>query len=95
MRKLNKKLYINDDYRELFTVSIDRNKCTDDVVGITNDGKLLLIKEKMANQSSFYYMEREFFSINNKEYIKYLDLAKLNGEIDDIKYEELKEKNIC
>lgn len=72
----------NKDYRELFTVFVNTRKCTDDVVGITKDNELLYIKESLANQSSAYWVDREFFSIDKMEFKHFLSIATKNGEVE-------------
>lgn len=70
------------EYRELFMVCVNANKCTDDVVGITEDNELLYIKERLANHSSAYWVARDFFTIDKAEFRHYLSLARKNGGVE-------------
>lgn len=72
-----------EDYKELFTVATDSAKCTDEVIGVMSDRKLLFIKERLANQGNAYYMDREFYSIDGAEFHIYLERAKANGKLQE------------
>lgn len=76
MKKLDRKYYPGKDYRELFSVMIDANKCEDTAVGITNEGELLYIESKLMNNSSAYWMQSVFFSIDKEEFRAFLEQAK-------------------
>lgn len=82
MERLDVKYYPEKDYRELFDVAVDSNKCIVELTGITNSGDFLYIIEKLANYSSAYYMDREFFSIDKNEFRSFLEKAMANGEAE-------------
>lgn len=82
MQLIEESLKPEIDYRELFTVEVDENKCTDDIIGIKNDGEIIFIKEKMSNSGNAYWMNRVFYSIDRDELHQYIEIAKSNGEIE-------------
>lgn len=82
MRQLEIKYKPDKEYHELFNVMIDSLTCEDTAIGITNDGELLYIKSKLANSSSAYWVDREFFSIDNDEFCSFLKQAQANGYIE-------------
>lgn len=82
MKSLDAKYYPNEDYRELFNIMVDSNKCTITCIGITNDGTFLYINERLANNSSAYWIDREFFVIDRDEFCYYLEIARAKGEVE-------------
>lgn len=81
MKPTEERLYPGEDYKELFTVDVDENKCTCNVVGIKNDGTLLYIKERLANNSSAYWVDRELYIIDKEEFSHYQEEARKNGRL--------------
>lgn len=82
MKPLDVNYHPDKEYRELFTVEVDCNKYTDDVIGITKDAELLYIKEEMGSHGNAYWTNRTFFSIDKNEFHHYLEIARNNGEIE-------------
>ena len=82
MKELGERYYSHDDYHELFNTMIDANICEDIVIGISNDGELLYIENKLMNISSAYWMQSVFYSINKAEFIVYLEQARSRGYIE-------------
>ena len=82
MKELSERNYSHDDYRELFNTMIDANICEDIAIGISNDGELLYIENKLMNNSSAYWMQSVFYSINKAEFIVYLEQARSRGYIE-------------
>ena len=82
MKELGERYYSHDDYRELFNTMIDVNICEDIAIGISNDGELLYIENKLMNNSSAYWMQSVFYSINKAEFIVYLEQARSRGYIE-------------
>lgn len=85
MKELGVRYYSNEDYRELFNIMIDSNICEDFAVGITNDGQLLYIENKLMNNSSAYWMQSVFYSINKSEFGAFLEQARSRGYIEQAK----------
>lgn len=83
MRELGLEYYSSKEYRELFNTMIDMNICEDIAIGITNDGKLLYIENKLMNNSSAYWGQSVFYSINKVEFSKYLEQARARGYIKE------------
>ena len=83
MRELGLEYYSSKEYRELFNTMIDMNICEDIAIGITNDGKLLYIENKLMNNSSAYWGQSVFYSINKVEFCKYLEQARARGYIKE------------
>jgi len=82
VKELDVKYYPSKDYRELFSIMIDLGKCEDTCVGITNAGELLYIENKLANNSSAYWVQSVFYSISREEYCDFLKQARANGYIE-------------
>lgn len=82
MKELGIKYYSNEDYRELFNVMIDSNTCEDFAIGISNDGKLLYVENKLMNNSSAYWVQSLFFSINKEEFCAFFEQARAKGYIE-------------
>lgn len=82
MRELGLKYYSDEDYHELFSIMIDSIICEDTAVGITNEGKLLYIENKLMNNSSAYWMQSIFYSINKEEFREFLKQARTRGYIE-------------
>ena len=82
MRELGLEYYSSKEYRELFNTMIDMNICEDIAIGISNDGELLYIENKLMNNSSAYWMQSVFYSINKAEFIVYLEQARSRGYIE-------------
>jgi len=76
MKPIEEKLTPEKDYRELFTLHVDSNKCTADIIGIKNDGEYLYISEKLASSGNAYWMDRIFYSLDEDEYKHYVEMAK-------------------
>ena len=82
MKELEIKHRQEIEYRELFDVMIDSHSCEDYTVGLTNDGKLLYIENKLMNNSSAYWVQSVFYSINQEEFRSFLELAKARGYLE-------------
>ena len=82
MKELDVNYREDKDYRELFSIMIDSNICEDTAVGITNDGELLYVHNKLMNNSSAYWMQSIFYSISKEEFCEYLKQAKARGYIE-------------
>ena len=82
MKELGLKYYSNKEYRELFNTMIDMNTCEDIAIGITNDGELLYIENKLMNNSSAYWVQSIFYSINKKEFGAFLEQARSRGYVE-------------
>lgn len=82
MKELGERYYNHDDYRVLFNTMIDANICADIAIGISNDGELLYIENKLMNNSSAYWMQSVFYSINKAEFIVCLEQARSRGYIE-------------
>lgn len=65
-------------YKELMVIDSDGDKHSCDCLGISDDGKLLFIKENEAHVGNTYYLDREFFAIDTEEYLKCLGIAAKN-----------------
>ena len=74
--------YSDEDYHELFSIMIDSIICEDTAVGITNEGKLLYIENKLMNNSSAYWVQSVFYSIDKKEFGAFLEQARADGYIE-------------
>ena len=83
MKELGLEYYSSKEYRELFDTMIDKNICEYTAIGITNDGELLYIENKLVNNSSAYWGQSIFYSINKVEFCKYLEQAKTRGYIKE------------
>lgn len=82
MKELDIKYRGDIDYHELFSVMIDSNTCEDTAIGITNDGELLYIENKLMNNSSAYWVQSIFHSINKKEFCEFIEQARAKGYIE-------------
>lgn len=82
MKLLDVKYRCDIDYRELFSIMIDSNTCEDIAVGITNEGELLYIENKLMNNSSAYWVQSVFYSIDKEEFRTFLMQAKSRGYIE-------------
>lgn len=82
MEKLDVRYHPGAEYRELFNVTVDSLHCTDTGIGLANDGRLLFIDSKLANNSSAYWVDSEFYTIDNEEFQHYLALARANGYVE-------------
>lgn len=82
MKELEIKYHSDVDYRELFNIMIDSHICEDKAIGITNDRKLLYIENKLMNNSSAYWMQSIFYSINKEEFCAFLKQARASGYIE-------------
>lgn len=82
MKELGASYYTNKEYRELFNTMIDLRICEHIAIGITNDGKLLYIDNKLMNNSSAYWVQSIFYSINKEEFCKFLEQARSRGYIE-------------
>lgn len=82
MKMLDEKYREGQDYRELFSIMIDSNRCEDTAIGITNDGELLYIENKLMNNSSAYWVQSVIYSINKEEFCKFLEQARFRGYIE-------------
>lgn len=83
MKELGVKYYQDKDYRELFNIMIDSFICEDFAIGITNDGELLYIENKLMNNSSAYWVQSIFYSISKAEFCEFLEQARSKGYIED------------
>lgn len=83
MKELGTKYYSDKDYRELFNTMIDSYTCEDIAIGITNDGELLYIDNKLMNNSSAYWVQSIFYSINKEEFCTFLEQARSRGYIEE------------
>ena len=72
MKELDVKYRGDIDYRELFNVMIDTNVCEDTAVGITKTGELLYIENKLMNNSSAYWVQSIFYSIDKDEFCEFM-----------------------
>lgn len=82
MKELDVKYYPGKDYRELFSIMIDSHICEDTAIGITKDGELLYIENKLMNNSSAYWVQSVFYSINKEEFRAFLKQARSRGYIE-------------
>ncbi len=82
MKELNVKYHSDKDYRELFKTMRDASICEDHAVGITNDGKLIYAENKLMNNSSAYWVQSVFYSINAEEFCALLKQARSRGYIE-------------
>ena len=83
MKELDVNYRYDENYRELFTIMIDSNICEDKAIGITNDGELLYVENKLMNNSSAYWMQSVFYSINRTEFCAFLEQARSRGYIEE------------
>ena len=74
--------YRQNEYRELFSIMIDSNICEETAIGITNEGQLLYLDNKLMNNSSAYWMQTIFYSIDKKEFRTFLNQARSRGYIE-------------
>lgn len=65
-------------YKEIMVTDSDPDKHSCDVLGIRDDGRLLLIREQEAHAGSACSAEREFFLIDDDEYFNFLGAAAKN-----------------
>lgn len=72
MKELGIKYYSNEDYRELFNIMIDSNTCEDFAIGISNDGKLLYVENKLMNNSSAYWVQSLFLVLIKRNFAHFL-----------------------
>ena len=82
MKELNVKYHSDKDYRELFKTMLDASTCEDHAVGITNDDKLIYAENKLMNNSSAYWVQSVFYSINAEEFCALLKQARSRGYIE-------------
>ena len=82
MKELGLEYCSDKDYRQLFNIMIDSHICEDSVIGITNNGELLYIENKLMNNSSAYWMQSVFYSINKAEFCTFLEQARSRGFIE-------------
>ena len=82
MKELGESYYSDKDYRELFDTMIDTSICEDHAVGITNDGKLVYVENKLMNNSSAYWVQSVFYSIDAEEFCTFLKRARSRGYIE-------------
>lgn len=82
MKELEKKYRQDKDYRELFSIMIDSHICEDKAIGITNDGQLLYIENKLMNNSSAYWVQSIFYSIDKEEFRAFLKTARSRGHVE-------------
>ena len=82
MKELNVEYHSDKDYRELFSIMIDSRICEATAVGITNAGELLYIESKLMNNSSAYWMQSIFYSIDKGEYRAFFKQAMSRGYIE-------------
>lgn len=82
MKELDVKYRDDIDYRELFSVMIDSSTCEDTAIGIDKDGALLYIENKLMNNSSAYWVQSVFYSIDKVEFCAFLKKARSRGYID-------------
>lgn len=81
MQKTDVKYYPGKDYRELFDILVDSNVGEVISIGITNDGSIIYIDDKLMNNSSAYWTQTDIFSIDRDEFRKYLDIARSRGHL--------------
>lgn len=82
MKELGVKYYNDKDYRELFNIMIDSFTCEDIAIGITNEGELLYIDNKLMNNSSGYWVQSIFYSIDKAEFCTFLEKARERGYLE-------------
>lgn len=82
MTETNVKYRCGRDYRELFNIMIDSLTCEDIAIGISDQGELLYVKSKLANNSSAYWVQSEFFYISKEEFCAFLKQARENGYLE-------------
>ena len=82
MKELDISYHHDKDYRELFSIMIDSNLCEDTAIGITNEGELLYIENKLMNNSSAYWVQSVFYSISKEEFCSFLKQARSEGYIE-------------
>ena len=82
MKELDQKYHQEGEYRELFSIMIDSCRCEDTAIGITKDGELLYIENKLMNNSSAYWVQSVFYSIDKKEFSVFLEQARAVGYIE-------------
>jgi len=82
MKELDVKYRGDIDYRELFNVMIDTNVCEDTAVGITKTGELLYIENKLMNNSSAYWVQSIFYSIDRDEFCEFMKQAESKGYLE-------------
>lgn len=75
----NENEYIS--YKELLIVDSNAEKRTCDVIGISNNGDFILIKEEEVNVGNSYFLEKHFFILDKDEYNKYLGIAVKNARL--------------
>ena len=83
MKELGESCYNDNEYRKLFNIIIDSHICEDKAIGITNDGELLYIENKLMNNSSAYWVQSIFYSISKKEFCVFLEQARSRGFIEE------------
>lgn len=83
MKELGVKHYGDNEYRELFNIMIDSQICEDTAIGITSDGELLYAENKLMNNSSAYWMQSVYYSINKEEFREFLNQARSKGYIEE------------
>lgn len=82
MKELDIEYRQDKDYRELFSIMIDSSLCEATAIGINNDGELLYIESKLMNNSSAYWMQSIFYSIDKEEFCAFLKQARSRGYVD-------------
>ena len=76
MKELEIKHRQEIEYRELFDVMIDSHSCEDYTVGLTNDGELLYIENKLMNNSGAYWFRACFTASIKKNFVPFWSLQK-------------------
>lgn len=82
MKELDINYRHENNYRELFSVRINSLTCEDTAIGITNDGELLYVESKLMNNSSAYWVQSVFYSIDREEFNEFLEQARSRGYIE-------------
>lgn len=95
MKPLDARYRPNEDYKELFDLMVDPNKCIVTLIGVMKDGTFLYIKETLMNNSSAYWMDTELYSIDKEEFLHYVEEAKSKGNIEKaIKQNKITEEEL-
>ena len=82
MEHLDISLKCGRDYRELFSIMIDSLYCEDTAIGVTAEGRVLYIENRLANNSSAYWVDSLFYSITAEEFDAFLNQAKAAGYME-------------
>lgn len=83
MKELGVQHFSDSEYRELFHIMIDTHICEDKAIGITNSGELLYAENKLMNNSSAYWMQSVYYTINKDEFRTFLNQARSKGYIEE------------